>query len=188
MKIAPTKLPEVLLIEPDVFPDQRGLFLESFHSEKYAGLGLPSQFVQDNFTRSKKDVIRGLHGQLKHPQGKLVRAVRGKIFDVAVDLRRGSPRFGQWVGQILSDANFSALYIPAGFFHGFAVLSDEADVLYKCTAHYNPADEAGVRWNDAALKIQWPVASPVLSSRDQNLPLVAELLSSLPDIKEFPSS
>lgn len=181
MNLIKTKLPDVFLVEPDVFRDRRGLFIESFHSDKYEVLGVPRLFVQDNYTRSKKNVIRGLHGQVKDPQGKLIRAVRGEIFDVAVDMRKGSPTFCQWVGQILSGTNFRAMYIPPGFFHGFAVLSDEADVLYKCTAVYNPADEVGVRWNDPKLNVQWPVSDAVLSDRDLALPFFPEILKKLPD-------
>lgn len=180
MNLIKTKLPGVIIIEPDIFYDRRGLFLESFQAEKYEVFGIPRAFLQDNYTRSKKNVIRGLHGQIVNPQGKLIRAVRGEIFDVAVDMRRSSPTFGQWVGQILSEKNFRAMYIPPGFFHGFAVLSDEADVLYKCSAVYNPADEIGVRWDDPKLKIQWPVSEPILSDKDLVLPRFPDILARLP--------
>jgi dTDP-4-dehydrorhamnose 3,5-epimerase len=180
MNLIKTNLPEVFILEPDVFRDRRGLFMESFHSEKYAAFGVPKVFVQDNYTRSIKDVVRGLHGQVTKPQGKLIRAIRGEIFDVAVDIRTGSPNFGKWVGQILSDQNFRAMYIPPGFFHGFAVLSPEADVLYKCTALYDAPDEIGVRWDDPDLNVNWPVKNPVLSDRDLKLPSLKEIRSKLP--------
>lgn len=168
MKVTPTELPEVLLIEPDVFGDTRGFFMESFHAEKYGKFGLPQQFVQDNHSRSSRGVLRGLHYQLRQPQGKLVRVVSGEVFDVAVDIRTGSPRFGQWSGVVLSEDNQRQLYIPSGFAHGFCVLSDMADFLYKCTDYYAPDDEHGIIWNDPAIGIEWPNIEYLLSDKDRN--------------------
>ncbi|MBF0235229.1 MAG: dTDP-4-dehydrorhamnose 3,5-epimerase [Desulfamplus sp.] len=145
----------VLLVEPDVFADSRGFFLETWHQDRYQSYGIDVNFVQDNHSRSKKGVIRGLHYQLQNPQAKLVYAVRGTIFDVAVDIRRGSPTFGKWAGAILSDENRCQLFIPAGFAHGFSVLSDIADVTYKCSDIYTPGDEYGIIYSDPDLNIDW---------------------------------
>jgi dTDP-4-dehydrorhamnose 3,5-epimerase len=161
-----TDLPGVKIVEPRVFRDDRGFFLESFNAGRFTEHGLPTSFVQDNHSRSARDIVRGLHYQLRQPQGKLVRVVRGAIFDVAVDIRVGSPHFGRWTGVELSDENLRMLWIPPGFAHGFAVLSDVADVTYKCTALYAPDDDFGVLWSDPALNIDWPVAAPVLSEKD----------------------
>ncbi|RUA17855.1 MAG: dTDP-4-dehydrorhamnose 3,5-epimerase [Clostridia bacterium] len=164
-------IPDVILITPRLFEDQRGYFLETYKYSDFKAQGICETFVQDNHSRSKKDVLRGLHFQ--HPpqaQGKLVRAVRGVIFDVAADIRPSSPTFGQWVGEILSDDNRRMLYIPPGFAHGFAVLSDIADVSYKVTAEYAPEYDSGIAWNDPTLAIQWPVATPLISSKDADLP------------------
>lgn len=169
------KLPGVILFKPRVFPDPRGFFTEVYHSEKYAAAGLPKPFVQDNYSRSKKHVLRGLHSQVKHPQGKLVYVVEGEIFDVAVDIRRGSPTFGQWEGEILSAENHHQLYVPEGFAHGFVVLSEFATVCYKCTDLYAPGDEQGFAWNDPDLAIDWPVKTPVLGEKDVNLPRLREV-------------
>jgi dTDP-4-dehydrorhamnose 3,5-epimerase len=180
MRAVPTDLPGVLVVEPDVFRDARGFFLETFHSEKYKALGIPGPFVQDNHSRSVAGTVRGLHLQVHHPQGKLVRAVRGEVFDVAVDVRVGSPTFGRWVGVHLSAENCHQCYVPPGFAHGFSVLSEVAEIEYKCTAPYDPADELGVAWNDPGLGITWSVSEPVLSERDrQHLPL-AQLTDRLP--------
>ena len=170
-----TSLPGVLLFKPDIFADDRGSFRETFHAAKYRELGLEAVFVQDNFSRSKRDVLRGLHYQLRHPQGKLVAAMQGAIFDVAVDIRVGSPTFGRWMGQVLSDENGFQLFIPAGFAHGFCVLSDIADVLYKCTDYYVREDDCGLRWSDPGLTINWPVKSPILSAKDEQLPIIQQL-------------
>jgi len=167
MKVTPTELPEVLLIEPDVFGDTRGFFMESFHAEKYGKLGLPQQFVQDNHSRSSRGVLRGLHYQLRQPQGKLVRVAAGEVFDVAVDIRTGSPRFGQWTGVVLSEDNHRQMYIPPGFAHGFCVLSEMADFLYKCTDYYAPDDEHGIIWNDPDIGIEWPDIKYLLSDKDR---------------------
>ena len=145
MKVIPTTHPEVLLIEPDIFRDERGFFMESFHAGKYPQHGLPGEFKQDNHSRSSRGVLRGLHYQLEYPQGKLVRVVSGEVFDVAVDIRPGSATFGQWFGLELSSENYLQLLVPAGFAHGFSVLSDFATVLYKCDTYYHPSSEAGIR-------------------------------------------
>lgn len=166
MKITPTRIPEVLLIEPDVFRDGRGYFMESWHQQKFAEHGLIADFVQDNHSHSTRGVLRGLHYQLQQPQGKLVRVVSGAVFDVAVDIRRGSPTFGQWVGAELTAENQHQFYVPPGFAHGFCVLSETADFLYKCTAYYAPQDEHGIMWNDPAIAIEWPGGDYVISEKD----------------------
>ena len=156
MKVIPTAHPEVLLIEPDIFRDERGFFMEIFHAGKYTQQGLPGEFLQDNHSRSSRGVLRGLHYQLEHPQGKLVRVVTGEVLDVAVDIRKGSPRFGQAVSVVLSAEDPRQLYIPPGFAHGFCTLSEQADFLYKCTELYAPGDEYGIAWDDPDLAIDWP--------------------------------
>ncbi len=161
-----TSLPGVIVIEPQVFKDPRGFFLETFQHKKYADGGIDKHFVQDNLSHSQKGTLRGLHYQLGHAQAKLVYVVRGSIFDVAVDIRRGSPAFGKWVGVHLSDENKKQIYVPEGFAHGFCVLSDTADVIYKCTDFYSPADERGVFWADPTIHIDWPVDHPILSEKD----------------------
>jgi len=175
MKITETELPGVLIIEPQVFGDERGFFLESFHAERYREAGIDMAFVQDNHSRSRKGVLRGLHFQRRHPQGKLVRASRGSIFDVAADIDPASPTFGQYVGVTLSDENHRQMWIPPGYAHGFCVLSDEADFEYKCTDLYYPNDEGGVLWSDPDLNIQWPLSNPLLSAKDLALPSLADL-------------
>ncbi|MGH7789653.1 MAG: dTDP-4-dehydrorhamnose 3,5-epimerase [Candidatus Binatia bacterium] len=180
MRALPTALPEVLLIEPAVHRDARGFFLETYHVEKYADAGMPLPFVQDNHSRSAARTLRGLHAQVQQPQGKLVRVLDGAIFDVAVDARRTSPTFRRWVGIELSADNFRQLYIPPGFLHGFCVLSESADVAYKCTALWQPGDEITVRWDDPAIGIEWPIAHPVLSAKDGTAPPLSELLDRLP--------
>ena len=182
LEIRKTELPGVLLITPAVFRDDRGFFLESFNEATFADAGLAARFVQDNHSRSAKGVLRGLHYQLRHPQGKLVRVVRGKIFDVAADIRRGSPTFGKWVGVTLDDSEMSALWIPAGFAHGFCALSEGVDVVYKCTDFYAPSDERGVLWNDPMLGIRWPVEKPIVNAKDQSYPPLRE---DSPDIPAF---
>ena len=180
MRAAPTALPGVVLIDPDVHGDARGFFLETFHATKYAALGIPGPFVQDNHSRSSQGTLRGLHLQLRQPQGKLIRVIAGEILDVAVDVRVGSPHFGQWVGMRLSAASFRQCYVPPGFAHGFSVLSAMAEVEYKCTALYDPTDEIGIAWDDPALRIDWAVETPLLSERDRkHLPLSA-LVGRLP--------
>jgi len=174
MRATPLDHPEVLLIEPDVFPDPRGFFMETFHSIKYAEHGLPAVFLQDNHSRSSRGVLRGLHYQLKNPQGKLVRVVSGEVFDVAVDIRRGSPWFGKWVGAILSEENHRQMYVPPGFAHGFCTLSESADFLYKCTDLYAPGDEYGIAWDDPEIAIKWPEMDYLISDKDLANPLLIE--------------
>ncbi len=174
-------LPGVILVEPKLFPDERGFFLETFHERKYREGGIPASFVQDNQSRSVKGTLRGLHSQRQKPQGKLVRAIEGEIFDVAVDVRRGSPTFAKWVGVVLSAENFLQLYVPPGFVHGFCVLSEIAQVEYKCTDFYAPNDEQSVIWNDPDIGISWPVADPVVSPKDRIAPRLAEILALLPE-------
>ena len=169
MKTLPTTLAGVVLVELDVFGDSRGRFMETFRRERYLELGIGSglEFVQDNFSSSAKGTLRGLHYQLHHPQGKLVHVTRGEVFDVAVDIRRGSPTFGRWFGTMLSADNHHQMWIPPGFAHGFAVTSDTADFAYKVTATYDPSDERSIAWDDPELAIAWPIAGPpMLSKRD----------------------
>lgn len=168
MKIVPTLLPEVLAIEPRVFRDPRGAFFESWSATRYAEAGIAGPFVQDNISRSPRGILRGLHLQHPHAQGKLVSVLEGEVFDVAVDVRMGSPRFGQWVGETLSSSNHRQLWIPPGFAHGFAVLSDEAVFHYKCTDSYHPECELTVAWNDPAIAIAWPLRDPILNDKDAN--------------------
>lgn len=176
MKFIDTALPGVKLIEPRVFGDDRGFFLESWNARSFADAGLDLEFVQDNHSRSARGVLRGLHYQLKNPQGKLVRVTAGAVFDVAVDVRRSSPHFGRWVGYELSDANKRMLWVPPGFAHGFVVLSDSADFLYKCTQLYDGSDDRGIRWDDPAIGIDWPLAgmTPQLSGKDAAAPLLGQ--------------
>lgn len=174
MKFLPTALPGVVIIEPRVHTDARGFFLESFRASDFSAAGLPAEFVQENHSRSVPGTVRGLHFQCRHPQGKLVRIVRGAVIDVAVDIRRGSPTFGRWVSVELSAANKRQVYIPPGFAHGFCVPEVESEMVYKCTDYYAADDQHGVQWNDPSLAIPWPVAEPVLSERDLTyLPLDA---------------
>jgi dTDP-4-dehydrorhamnose 3,5-epimerase len=175
LKFVETELSGVLLIEPDVFRDARGFFLETFHARKYREGGIAADFVQDNHSRSGRGALRGLHAQLGKPQGKLVRTVRGEIFDVAVDIRPGSKTFGRWTGATLSGENFRQIWVPPGFAHGFCVLSEMAEVEYKCTDFYDKADEIGIAWNDPSIGIDWPVKDPLLSAKDAALPRLAEV-------------
>lgn len=170
MQFFPTAIPEVILIEPRVFGDERGFFMETFRASKFAEVGIPFEFVQDNHSGSRKGTLRGLHYQLRQTQGKLVRCVAGEIFDVAVDLRRSSPTFGRWAGATLSAANKKMLWVPPGFGHGFYVLSDWGELVYKATDYYAPEWERSVLWNDPAIGITWPIppgAQPLLSPRDR---------------------
>ncbi len=167
MKVTETNLKDVLLIEPDVFGDERGFFFESYNLARYRELGIDETFVQDNHSQSVRNTVRGLHYQVNPGQGKLVRVVVGEVFDVAVDIRFGSPTFGRWTGHYLSAGNKLQLYIPAGFAHGFCVTSDVAEFEYKCTSFYSPRDERGILWNDPDLNIDWPVDEPILSGKDQ---------------------
>ena len=169
MKISHSKLKGCVIIEPTVFGDERGFFLETFQAVRYeqeAGIDLP--FVQDNHSRSARGVLRGLHFQKTKPQGKLVRVVRGEVYDVAVDIREGSATFGEWEGVTLSEDNKKQFWVPPGFAHGFVVLSDTADFEYKCTDYYDPSDEGCILWSDPDLDIPWPIASPVLSTKDKS--------------------
>jgi dTDP-4-dehydrorhamnose 3,5-epimerase len=173
-------LPGVLLVEPTVHRDDRGFFLETYHRDKYRQGGIDLEFVQDNHSRSAGRTLRGLHAQRQRPQGKLVRCVEGEIWDVAVDIRRGSPHFGRWVGVTLSADDFRQLWVPPGFAHGFCVLSEIAQVEYKCTDLYDPGDELGLRWDDPEIDIAWPVRQPVLSAKDRAAPTLAEARDRLP--------
>lgn len=169
MKFTPTEIPDVVIVEPDVFGDSRGFFMETWHAEKFAAGGITANFVQDNHSRSSQGILRGLHYQIKKPQGKLVRVLRGEVFDVAVDLRKSTTTFGRWVGMILSEENKKMLWIPPGFAHGFYVTSQQADFFYKCTDLYSPEYERSIRWDDPNLAIDWPLIDekpPVLAPKD----------------------
>ena len=168
MRFLPTEIPEVLLVEPQVFGDSRGFFMETWHAAKFAAAGLDCNFVQDNHSKSVQGTLRGLHYQIEKPQGKLVRVISGEVFDVAVDLRKSSPFFGRWVGDILSAENKKMLWVPPGFGHGFYVLSPEAEFVYKCTELYAPEHERCIRWDDPEMGIAWPLLAqaPLLSAKD----------------------
>lgn len=174
MEIITMEISEVKLVRPRIFDDSRGFFLETYSQKRYAEMGMPAEFVQDNHSQSSKDVIRGLHYQLSPGQAKLIHVVRGEIFDVAVDIRRGSPTFGKWVGATLSAENKHQLFVPTGFAHGFAVMSDIAEVEYKVDDYYNAEMERGIAWDDPAIGVDWPVESPVLSDRDKGNPSLAD--------------
>lgn len=176
MKVAPTELPEVLLIEPDVFGDDRGFFMESYNARRFReATGLDVEFVQDNHSRSVQGVLRGIHYQVVKPQGKLVRVVAGRVFDVVVDLRRSSPCFGRWFGIELSDHNHRQLWVPPGFGHAFLVLSNSADFIYKTTEYWHKDYDRSLRWNDPAIGIQWPLqGDPILAAKDAAAPLLAQ--------------
>ena len=177
MEFVPCTLPEVIRVKPIVFADDRGFFFESWHDERFAAAGIPGPFVQDNYSRSRRHVLRGLHFQIRHSQGKLVSVVRGRVFDVVVDLRRSSPRFGQWCGVELDARDHEMLWVPPGFAHGFLTLSDEADFVYKCTDYYARPFERSLRWNDPDVGIEWPLSpgsEPVLSEKDAEAPLLGE--------------
>jgi dTDP-4-dehydrorhamnose 3,5-epimerase len=180
MRLAPADIPGIVIIDPDVYRDERGFFLETYHAEKYHAAGIPGPFVQDNHSRSLKGTLRGLHLQIKRPQGKLVRVIQGEIFDVAVDVRRGSPTFGKWTGVTLSAENFRQCYLPPGFAHGFVVISEVAEVEYKCTELYDPGSELGIAWNDPAIGIKWPVSDPLLSDRDTRHLTLSAVMQRLP--------
>jgi dTDP-4-dehydrorhamnose 3,5-epimerase len=180
MKFIETKLPGVIVIEPDVHRDPRGFFLETYHQKKYADGGVPGPFVQDNHSKSTRGILRGLHAQRLKPQGKLIRVLQGEVFDVAVDIRRGSPTFGQWVGVMLSADKFNQIYVPPNYAHGFCVVSDIAEVEYKCTDLYAPADELKLLWNDPQIGIDWPIKDPILSDKDRNAQTLKDLMDLLP--------
>jgi dTDP-4-dehydrorhamnose 3,5-epimerase len=167
VKAIPTELPGVVIIEPRVFNDARGFFFESYNALRYVTAGITEHFLQDNHSSSTRGTIRGLHYQLRHPQAKLLRVIRGSVLDVAVDIRRGSPTFGRWVGVELSAENKRQLFVPAGFGHGFCATSDVAEVEYKCSEIYVPDDQHGVLWNDPTIAIKWPVRDPILSDADR---------------------
>ena len=171
MRIEATDIPGVVIIEPQVFEDERGFFMETYQTPRFRDAGLDCEFVQDNHSHSCRGTLRGLHYQIQHPQGKLVRVASGEVFDVAVDLRRDSPTFGKWIGALLSAANRRQVYLPPGLAHGFCVTSDEADFLYKCTDLYYPEYERTILWNDPDLAIDWPIRDPLVSDKDrQGLP------------------
>ena len=175
MNVIPTSLEGLLIIEPDVFGDARGYFLETYHQRRFQSAGLDVKLVQDNLSFSKKGTLRGLHFQITHPQAKLVHALTGEIFDVAVDIRPESLTFGKWSGALLSEENKRQLFIPGGFAHGFCVLSENAHVAYKCSDYYNPEDEGGILWSDPGVAIDWPVKDPILSDKDQKYPFLKDL-------------
>lgn len=181
MEFIETDISGVIIVEPRVFRDERGFFLETHHAEKFRAGGIDADFVQDNHSKSVRGTLRGLHGQRRRPQGKLVRVIAGEIYDVAVDIRPDSPTFGKWVGATLSAENFKQMYVPPGLLHGFCVMSETAEVLYKCTDLYDPTDEIGAAWDDPAIAVAWPVADPILSEKDKRLPRLAELIERMRD-------
>jgi len=170
LEILKTSIDGVLSIKPKIFGDSRGFFFESYTKKKYAQEGIEMEFVQDNHSKSSKGVLRGLHYQISKPQDKLVRVVQGEVFDVAVDIRKDSPTFGRWEGFLLNDENMQQVFVPKGLAHGFCVLSETAEFLYKCSDYYYPEDEGGIIWNDPDLKIDWPISIPLLSDKDQKYP------------------
>lgn len=175
MKIESLELPEVKLLTPKVFGDDRGFFMEAFNSQLFAEAGLPTEWAQDNHSCSARNVLRGLHYQLQNPQGKLVRVTSGAVFDVAVDIRRSSPNFGKWAGAMLSDENKQMLYIPPGFAHGFLVISEQADFLYKCTTLWHPESDRSLNWADPEIGIEWPIdGDPILAAKDAAAPMLAD--------------
>jgi len=175
MNVKETKLPGVLVLEPDVFSDDRGFFLETWNSERYEKAGIKGSFVQDNISFSKKGVLRGLHFQYPQSQDKLVQVLSGEVVDVAVDIRKDSPTFGKWISEILSDVNHRQMYIPSGFAHGYCVTSETAVFSYKCTDFYNPGSEGGIIWNDPDINIDWPMEEPILSSKDIDYPRLKDI-------------
>ena len=179
MKFVQTKIPDVILVKPDIIEDHRGFFMESYHIEKFKFAGIDTNFVQDNYAKSVNNTLRGLHFQVKYPQAKLLRCLKGKVFDVAVDLRKDSPYFGKWVGEELSEDNKFQLYIPEGFAHGYYVITKTAEIAYKCSEIYHPEDEKGVQWNDPEIGIHWPSNKPLLSNRDAKWPFLNELQEDL---------
>jgi dTDP-4-dehydrorhamnose 3,5-epimerase len=180
VRVVPTDIPDVLIVEPEVHADGRGFFIETYHAERYREHGIDGPFVQDNQSRSVAGTLRGLHLQLRRQQGKLVRVIEGEVYDVAVDVRRGSPTFGRWVSVTLTAENFRQCYIPPGFAHGFCVVSPIAQIEYKCTDFYDPLSEIGIAWNDPGLAIAWPVREPLLSARDRQYRWLTDLTDELP--------
>lgn len=183
MRVTETDLPGVLVLEPTLHRDDRGWFMETWNAREWERAGLPTGFVQDNHSRSSRGTLRGLHAQSRRPQGKLVRVLVGEVFDVAVDIRRGSPNFGQWTVVRLSAENRRQCWIPPGFAHGFCVLSEEAEFEYKCTDFYDPAGEIRLRWDDPAIGVAWPVSNPSLSPKDEAASMLADLTSLLPEFR-----
>ena len=183
MKFVDQAIPGIILVEPDVHRDERGFFLESYHVGKYQEAGIKEDFVQDNHSLSRQGTLRGLHMQIQHPQAKLIRVLRGEIWDVAVDLRRGSPTFGQHFGVELSADNHRQLFVATGLAHGFLVMSEEAEVEYKCSDIYDPDGELSVAWNDVEIGIPWPIEDPILSDKDLQAPSLAEVMDRLPNWK-----
>lgn len=177
MEVVSLEIPDVKLVKPRVFNDDRGFFMQTYHYKQYRDAGIDVRFVQDNWSHSTRGVLRGLHYQLKNPQDKLVSVIRGEVFDVAVDIRQGSPTFGKWVGAILSEENKHQLFVPVGFAHGFCVLSDKVDFVYKCSNFYTPGDEYGVCWNDPDLCIEWPIENAILAGKDREAPLLQDIPS-----------
>ena len=177
MEFIQTEIPDVLLVKPNVIEDHRGFFMESYHFEKFKIGGIKSVFVQDNHAKSVQNTLRGLHFQVQYPQAKLLRCLKGKVFDVAVDIRQDSPYFGKWVGKELSEENRYQLYIPEGFAHGYYVLSKSAEIAYKCSEIYHPQDEQGIRWDDPDIAINWPSENPILSDKDASLPLLTHYIN-----------
>lgn len=175
MKLIETEIAGVFIVEPKVFGDHRGFFMETYHERRFREAGIAGRFVQDNHSRSRKGVLRGLHYQLVQPQGKLVSVARGAVYDVAVDVRRGSPTFGRWIGCVLDDQDHRQFYVPPGLAHGFCVLSEEADFVYKCTDYYHPQSERGIIWNDPEVGIAWPQVEVILSDKDARSPRLAEV-------------
>jgi dTDP-4-dehydrorhamnose 3,5-epimerase len=179
-EVLETRLDGVVLLEPELHGDERGFLLETFSAETWAAAGIDAEFVQDNHSRSRQGILRGLHFQTEPGQAKLVRCARGRIWDVAVDLRRGSPTYGEWAGHELDAVSHRQLFVPVGFAHGFCVLSDVADVNYRLSSPYDPATEAGIAWNDPEVGVEWPLADPQVSERDANAPRLAEIADELP--------
>ncbi len=187
MNIITTSLEGVLIIEPGVFEDNRGFFMETYNQNKYQKSGINRLFIQDNLSYSVRSTLRGLHFQIKHPQAKLVQVIKGEIFDVAVDIRKGSPTFGKWTGVVLSAQNKRQMFIPEDFAHGFCVISETAYLLYKCSDFYAPDDEGGIIWSDPDISIEWPVKDPIISEKDKHYPRLCELLpEQLPILEKKP--
>lgn len=180
MNFVPTNLADVIVIEPDLYRDGRGFFLETFRTDKYERGGIRAHFRQDNQSRSTRNTIRGLHAQRQRPQGKLVRAVSGSIVDVVVDIRRGSPSYLKWIAVELSAENFRQIYVPPGYAHGICITSEFADIEYKCTDYYDPADELRIAWNDPSIGVRWPVENPILSDKDREARTISAQLDLLP--------
>jgi len=176
MQFERTSIPDVILCKPDVLRDKRGFFMETYHAARYLNGGVACSFVQDNRSLSKRNVLRGLHFQLRKPQSKLISCMHGEIFDVAVDIRQGSPSFGKWVGALLTEQNAYQMFVPDGFAHGFCVLSESAEIMYKCSGFYDPSDDCGLTWNDPDVGVEWPCNSVVLSDKDSRQPLLKDLV------------